>query len=168
MKVILLYLFFLVSFVTHCFVAVFGGKKILILNIINLLYIMLFGDNLTGAKGRTCQVSASLSQCCTNFQSIQQTNGLGNVPSNDNPSIEQNQPNPFSQNTIINYNIPSSSKDAVIRIETLDGQILNTFKVSNGVGQILISGGTLAAGTYFYQLYIDGKMIDSKKMVLLK
>jgi hypothetical protein len=39
---------------------------------------------------------------------------------------------------------------------------------ANGVGQITISGGALAAGSYFYQLYIHGKMVDSKKMVLLK
>jgi hypothetical protein len=93
---------------------------------------------------------------------------MGSSLNNDSPALLQNEPNPFSANTIIKYYIPSSATDAVVRISTLDGQILSSYPVAQGVGQITISGGTLAAGSYFYQLYIDGKMIDSKRMVLLK
>jgi len=37
-----------------------------------------------------------------------------------------------------------------------------------GNGQISLQTAQLTAGTYVYSLYIDGTLIDSKKMVLTK
>jgi hypothetical protein len=36
-----------------------------------------------------------------------------------------------------------------------------------GFGQVLISGGSFAAGTYVYTLTVDGRQVDSKRMVLM-
>jgi hypothetical protein len=38
---------------------------------------------------------------------------------------------------------------------------------TRGFGQVLISGGAFVAGTYVYTLTVDGKVVDSKRMVLL-
>jgi len=37
-----------------------------------------------------------------------------------------------------------------------------------GRGSVEISGGSFAAGTYTYQLVVDGKSIDTKLMVITK
>lgn len=37
-----------------------------------------------------------------------------------------------------------------------------------GSGQVTIEGNALAAGTYSYQLIVDGKAIDNKLMTLTK
>ena len=102
-----------------------------------------------------------LQYCCFN----QQNNPTD--PRNDKSMLEQNNPNPFTENTTIRYYIAQTSGSAVIRITNLNGVAINTFKIqAKGAGQILISGNSLTAGTYIYELIVDGKQIDSKRMVL--
>ena len=116
-------------------------------------------------KNRLDAFEKSLSECCTNFQT-----GTGaNTAAPATPFLEQNQPNPFNENTTIRYYIPTNAKGATVTIHSLDGKKLNTFKIDQtGFGQIIISGGTLPTGTYLYQLTIDNKVIDSKQMMLIK
>ena len=69
----------------------------------------------------------------------------------------------------IGYFIPSTVKSAVITISTTDGQPLKTFIITGrGNGQIEFDSQMITAGTYIYNLVIDGKQIDSKKMNVLK
>jgi hypothetical protein len=37
---------------------------------------------------------------------------------------------------------------------------------SGGAGSIAIEGGALPAGSYYYSLYVDGNLIDTKQMIL--
>jgi hypothetical protein len=37
-----------------------------------------------------------------------------------------------------------------------------------GAGEINLNSGTLAAGSYNYTLWVDGKQIDSRKMIITK
>jgi hypothetical protein len=39
---------------------------------------------------------------------------------------------------------------------------------SGGAGSITIEGGALLAGIYYYSLYVDGSLIDTKQMILTK
>jgi hypothetical protein len=39
---------------------------------------------------------------------------------------------------------------------------------SSGPGQAIINVGDLASGTYYYSLVVNGKLIDTKKMILTK
>jgi hypothetical protein len=39
---------------------------------------------------------------------------------------------------------------------------------AEGTGSITIEGGDLAAGIYYYSLYIGNSLVDTKKMVLTK
>jgi hypothetical protein len=101
-----------------------------------------------------------LQYCCFNHDNNTQR-------PDDNSSLEQNNPNPFSENTTIRYYIARTSGTAFIRVADLTGNIINTFKIdAKGAGQIMISGSTLKAGTYIYELVIDNKQIDAKKMIL--
>ena len=84
------------------------------------------------------------------------------------PRLEQNEPNPFRENSTIRYYLPSTVKIAQLQITDLNGAVLKTFNLEgNGFGQVLISGGSFAAGTYIYSLIIDGEKTDSKRMILL-
>jgi trimeric autotransporter adhesin len=83
--------------------------------------------------------------------------------------LEQNAPNPFNSTTIIRYNVPIESVSARIVITDLKGQLVKTIAVrSKGTNQIALSGGELVAGSYVYSLWVDGKQVDSKRMILTK
>jgi hypothetical protein len=79
--------------------------------------------------------------------------------------LEQNIPNPFHENTTIKYYLPNGMRTASITISNLNGVQLKAFDLS--FGQVLISGGSFAAGTYVYTLTLNGKQVDSEKMMLL-
>jgi hypothetical protein len=123
-------------------------------------------------KKQMMQFSQSLEQCCFNYQqnttalnSATKDNSLGN----DVPKLEQNIPNPFNENTTIKYYVPSNVQTAIITVRTMDGKALRKFVIEEkGFGQIIISGGTLANGTYIYDMVADGKLVSSNKMVLTK
>jgi hypothetical protein len=87
----------------------------------------------------------------------------------EQPSLGQNTPNPFSETTLINYYLPESVTNAVLTIKTIDGKDVNTYILTEkGQGQISITAGTLQTGTYIYNLVIDGKVVDSKKLILIR
>ena len=86
--------------------------------------------------------------------------------SNESSSLDQNIPNPFTDQTIIAYNISQHSTSAKIVVATLTGQIIKTIPVSHkGKGQIIISGKGLSSGTYVCTLLVDGKVEGSKRMI---
>lgn len=81
--------------------------------------------------------------------------------------LYQNNPNPFTDNTEIKFYIPSESVDASIRIYDLVGSEILKFDIADrGTSAITIYGSQLKAGMYLYSLLIDGKEIDTKKMIL--
>jgi hypothetical protein len=83
--------------------------------------------------------------------------------------LKQNAPNPFTQNTIINYFIPQNAAKAFINITDMNGRLIKTFAATGkGNGQLMIEGGQLASGTYQYSLIVDGKPVETKKMVMIK
>jgi len=57
--------------------------------------------------------------------------------------------------------------NAVITIRTLTGVALKSFNIStSGSGQVTVNAGTLAPGTYEYDLIANDQIIGSKKMVI--
>jgi hypothetical protein len=83
--------------------------------------------------------------------------------------LEQNIPNPFSNTTTINYSLPQSYSSAKIIVADSKGIVLKQSSLAGkGKGSVNLDASTLAAGAYQYALYVDGRMIDSKQMVLTK
>lgn len=92
---------------------------------------------------------------------------LKNNSDNNSAKIYQNQPNPFTVSTDIKYYIPTECKVASINIYNLSGSQIKHFEISQkGEGFVKINSGELKAGIYLYNLIIDGKEIDTKKMTL--
>ena len=85
-------------------------------------------------------------------------------------SLDQNIPNPPAGNfTKINYNIPNGAAKAEVVIVDNAGRKLKQISLSTfGKGVLNVDTKGLASGTYTYTMYVDGKMIDSKKMVVGK
>ncbi len=82
--------------------------------------------------------------------------------------LSQNTPNPFAADTKISCTIPTTARTAQIIIYSQNGKQLQSYKVTGGNSQITIHGSTLAAGSYLYSLVIDGKILDTKTMILTK
>jgi len=88
---------------------------------------------------------------------------------NERTYLEQNQPNPFNDNTLIKYQVPANTTNAVVNILDMNGQIIHSERIAqSGAGQIQIKAGTIAAGTYSYSLVVDGNIVDTKRMVIAK
>jgi trimeric autotransporter adhesin len=84
-------------------------------------------------------------------------------------SLEQNIPNPYSQSTSISYTLPDKFSSAQIMITDNAGKKIKLINLSgSGKGAMNINADPLASGTYQYSLLIDGKLIDTKKMMIAK
>ena len=81
----------------------------------------------------------------------------------------QNVPNPYKNSTTIQYNLPAKFSSAQIIVTDNAGKILKQVNVSGvGKGSININASSLAAGNYNYSLWVDGRLIETKQMVLAK
>jgi hypothetical protein len=101
---------------------------------------------------------------------LAQVNALKSTSLSDAPVINQNVPNPFNNTTTISYYIPGKTNNAQLTITDAQGNALKEVVLGNskGPGQAVINVGGLASGTYFYSLVVNGKVIDTKKMVLTR
>lgn len=94
-----------------------------------------------------------------------------NRPSEDalQAILYQNQPNPFSAETQIGYQLPQTTRSATLYIYTMNGSQLAEYPITTfGEGHVVVSAGTLEAGMYLYSLIADGQVIDTKRMILTK
>ena len=85
---------------------------------------------------------------------------------NDAVVLNQNQPNPFAEQTVISYNIPQGANNAQMLFYDAAGKQVNNISLTGkGMGQLNVYASDLSSGTYSYTLVVDGKVIDTKKMV---
>jgi hypothetical protein len=85
-------------------------------------------------------------------------------------SLEQNYPNPFNASTYIKFNLFKSSVVKLV-INDLPGREVEvpvSGKLPQGENTVRIDANNYASGIYFYTLYIDGKFMETKKMILVK
>lgn len=81
--------------------------------------------------------------------------------------LGQNLPNPFLENTVIEYFLPEDVNNAKIYIYNMNGTQLKSYELHlKGNGNIIINAGELNPGMYMYALIIDGKVNDTKRMIL--
>lgn len=81
--------------------------------------------------------------------------------------LYQNTPNPFTEETVISYIVPTEAQQASIYVYNMLGEQLSKYDISAfGEGYITISANELYAGTFLYSLVVDGKLIDTKQMII--
>jgi hypothetical protein len=126
-------------------------------------------------------LNSRLTSCCgPGIQEFQVPDNGTNQPSTINhqqlasvardlPVLSQNQPNPFTEKTLIRFYIPKTIKDAAIKVFDNTGSVHRLFAITGeGPGTIELEANSLAAGNYYYSLLIGGNVIDTKIMVITK
>ena len=81
----------------------------------------------------------------------------------------QNDPNPFKEKTVIACTVAESIKTAMLYVYDMQGKQIAEYPIAErGTTSVTIEGGSLDAGMYLYSLIADGKVIDTKRMILTK
>lgn len=84
--------------------------------------------------------------------------------------LSQNFPNPFNPSTQIKFTVKSASK-ILLNVFDLSGKevksLINEYR-QPGEYTETFDGNNLSSGVYFYSLYSDGMLIDTKKCMLVK
>jgi len=81
--------------------------------------------------------------------------------------LKTNAPNPFSNETSIEFFIPTQTQQAQLYISTIEGKILKTISIQErGTGTIQLQKNNLPGGTYIYTLELDGQAVAGKKMIV--
>ncbi|HMQ70650.1 MAG TPA: T9SS type A sorting domain-containing protein, partial [Ignavibacteria bacterium] len=107
----------------------------------------------------------------TSIKYSQLTNATNNsIPSQNEYKLYQNYPNPFNPYTNIKYEMPVQGF-VDIEVYNISGSKLQTLVNKNqesGSHEIVFNGSNLSSGIYFYKFSINGKLINTKKLILLK
>ncbi|MBQ4821724.1 T9SS type A sorting domain-containing protein [Aquimarina sp. MMG016] len=133
----------------------------------------LSGTDLTIAIENGASVTVDLSPLLTDIENrlalLEQTLGVqeNNLNKAKTAILYQNIPNPFNGTSSIKYYLPSSVSKAAMVFSNTSGQVISTVTLDKrGDGTLAINRDGLASGTYFYSLYVEGSLIDTKKMVI--
>jgi hypothetical protein len=94
--------------------------------------------------------------------------GVNSIPSVDTGfQMSQNEPNPFTHETVVKYTLPQTIGNAFMAVYDLTGKQIATFAINEkGSSSLTITSEKLAAGIYIYSIVADGKVVDSKRMIV--
>jgi len=76
-------------------------------------------------------------------------------------------PNPTSEKITLAYTLPKGSPYGTIRLYSQTGTLVKEFKVSDQFDHLELPVADYAAGTYFYELQVDGNSSGGKKMLVV-
>ncbi|MEM9920000.1 MAG: tail fiber domain-containing protein [Bacteroidota bacterium] len=102
-------------------------------------------DKLEGKEGKTGSLNSNL---------------------NSRIGLNQNRPNPFSGNTLIEYDIPLELNNAQLVIYDTKGSVLKIIDIDSGRGTVEFNANNLSSGVYIYAVEIDGKSMARKRMIV--
>ncbi len=91
-----------------------------------------------------------------------------NIP--ESSELFQNYPNPFNPGTIISYRLDGLSNVKLIVSDILGRQVAELVNETKeaGLHDIEFNAANLPSGMYFYSLNINGRVVATKRMTLLK
>ncbi|MCX6153884.1 MAG: hypothetical protein NT007_06985 [Candidatus Kapabacteria bacterium] len=98
-------------------------------------------------------------------------NNIKAVGANLASILEQNQPNPFDNTTTINYYVPSHYTGTIefVIADNQGNSIMDTKTIIyDKPTSVIISGNNYETGIYLYGIRINGKIVKSKKMMIVK
>lgn len=137
-----------------------GSKRI---NYVEMIPLLVQSINELNAKIAVLEGSNAKARGYNNATGI---DGLGAI---DAASLSQNNPNPFTTATNIEMQIPSDASTALFCIYDMSGkQIKQNVIHERGKTTLNVASEGLSAGMYLYSLIIDGKVIDTRRMIFNK
>ena len=81
--------------------------------------------------------------------------------------LYSNIPNPFKEETTISYFVSEAVSSASLHIYNLQGKQMKQVVITErGNNSIVLKGYEFVPGMYMYSLIVDGKEVDTKKMIL--
>lgn len=144
-----------------------GKKTVAYGNIVALLVEAIKEQDIKIAK-----LQSDLTTCCDLKLSDQEGNKDHSITSLNTENsrkaiLFQNNPNPFVNETQIKCYIPANVILSELYIYNMQGLQIKKIEISGKETQIInIQGSVLSPGMYMYSLIVDGKEIDTKKMIL--
>lgn len=102
------------------------------------------------------------------FKKMPQSSSVGSFEKDGKNVLYQNTPNPFKEKTVIRFRLGNDVKDASICIFDMSGKLLKKMLVSQGMESVSVNGYELGEGMFLYSLVVNGKEIDTKRMILSK
>ena len=104
------------------------------------------------------------------IMNVQQTSGSRKLETSNsnNALLGQNIPNPFNNTTAVSYSLPVQFVYAKIIVRDGTGRTVKEVKLSGSKGNINLDASLFSPGIYQYSLYADGKLLDTKQMILAK
>jgi len=80
--------------------------------------------------------------------------------------LDDNVPNPFAEQTTIGYFLPATVNNAQMMFYNVEGKLIRTVKLEGkGKGALNVFANDLSNGVYTYTLVVDGKIVQTKRMV---
>lgn len=139
------------------------------------LHLMFLDDNVYGCNmGSITPVGGTITYCALDIDFSYETEVEDNIISMSSITLS-NFPNPFNPSTEIRFQISdfSEAESTELSIYNLKGQRIRQFSISNNQSSITWnskdqSGKSVSSGIYFCNLLVDGKILKSKKMMLIK
>ena len=115
------------------------------------------------------KVNAGLQNQINELKSMMISSQQITISISSSASLQQNIPNPFTNTTSIGYSLPNKFSSAHIVITDKNGKTLKAIIISgSGKGSIHVDASTISSGAYQYSLIVDGRLIDTKQMILIK
>jgi len=94
---------------------------------------------------------------------------LGVAPLNNNTNNMMNvYPNPAVSYTNIYYTLPQGTTQGQLTLYDLGGRVIKQYIITSAFDHLRLTTSDIAAGTYFYQLSVNGNAIASKKIIVVK
>ncbi|WP_341903170.1 tail fiber domain-containing protein [Fluviicola taffensis] len=122
---------------------------------------------LSGILPYLCQLSQSAIQANTpQTQEAIRSELSVRLSNHETIILDQNVPNPFAEQTVINFTIPATVQKAQIHFYDGHGKLMQSVDVSErGLGRLTVFGSDLSSGVYTYTLVADGQVVATKKMM---
>lgn len=81
-------------------------------------------------------------------------------------AISQISPNPANDVAVIGYEFNARPSNAILSIYNMVGELVDTYTVTQRVGQVRVNTRPLESGIYFCTLAQDGKKFETKRLVV--
>ena len=144
------------------------GAGYLSINYTEFIPFLIRAINVQQKQIENLQAQLEIGDNSNNYRSARYGNSQGDATIEE-AILYQNNPNPFTADTEIEYQLPVTTKQASLYIYNMNGLQVAEYPITTfGGGSVVVTGGNLEAGMYLYSLIADGQVIDTKRMILTK
>ncbi len=80
--------------------------------------------------------------------------------------LSQNSPNPFSDQSVVDYRTPANVKNIQLKVFDVQGRLVQTRDLQAGEGRVQLQTQSMQAGTYSYSLVVGGVVRKTLQLVV--